>query len=36
MDDYKQEIIQMINEIEDFNLLEYLHEYIKLTMETEG
>lgn len=36
MDDYKQNIIQMINEVEDINLLEYLYEYIKLTIEAEG
>lgn len=36
MDDYKQNIIQMINDINDINLLEYLHEYIKLTIEAEG
>lgn len=36
MDDYKQNIIQMINGIEDINLLEYLFEYIKLTIEAEG
>lgn len=35
MDDYKQNIIQMINDINDINLLEYLHEYIKSTIETE-
>lgn len=35
MDEYKQNIIQMINEIEDINLLEYLHEYIKLTIKAE-
>lgn len=35
MDEYKQNIIQMINKIEDINLLEYLHEYIKLTVEAE-
>lgn len=36
MDDYKQNIIQMINDIDDINLLEYLNEYIKLTIEAEG
>ena len=35
MEDYKQNIIQMINDIEDVNLLEYLNEYIKLIIETE-
>lgn len=35
MEDYKQNIIQMINNIEDVNLLEYLNEYIKLMIETE-
>lgn len=35
MEDYKQNIIQMINDIEDVNLLEYLNEYIKLMIETE-
>ena len=35
MDEYKQNIIQMINGIEDINLLEYLNEYIKLTIEAE-
>lgn len=35
MDEYKKKIIQMINEVEDINLLEYLHEYIKLTIEAE-
>ena len=36
MDDYKQKIIQMINDVEDINLLEYFHEYIKITIEAEG
>ena len=36
MDECKRNIIQMINEVEDINLLEYLHEYIKLTIEAEG
>ena len=36
MDEYKKKIIQMINEIENINLLEYLYEYIKLTIEAEG
>ena len=36
MDECKKNIIQMINEVEDINLLEYLHEYIKLTIEAEG
>lgn len=35
MEDYKQNIIQMINDIDDVNLLEYLNEYIKLIIETE-
>ena len=34
MDDYKNNIIQMINGIDDINLLEYLEEYIKLMIET--
>lgn len=34
MDDYKNNIIKMINDINDINLLEYLEEYIKLMIET--
>ena len=34
MDDYKNNIIKMINDITDINLLEYLEEYIKLMIET--
>lgn len=35
MDEFKQGIIKMINEIEDINMLEYLHEFIRLQMERE-
>lgn len=34
MEDYKNNIIKMINDITDINLLEYLEEYIKLMIET--
>lgn len=34
MEEYKTNIIQMINNITDINLLEYLEEYIKLMIET--
>lgn len=35
MDEFRQGIIKMINEIEDINMLEYLHEFIRLQMERE-
>lgn len=35
MNEFRQGIINMINEIEDINMLEYLHEYIRLQMERE-
>lgn len=35
MDKFRQGIIKMINEIEDINMLEYLHEFIRLQMERE-
>lgn len=35
MEEYKQNIIKMVNSINDFDLLEYLNEYIKLTIEAE-
>lgn len=35
VEEYKKQIIQMINNIEDINILEYLIEYIKLIIETE-
>ena len=34
MEEYKNNIIQMINNITDINLLEYLEEYIKVMIET--
>ena len=35
MEEYKQNIIKMVNSINDIDLLEYLNEYIKLTIEAE-
>lgn len=33
MDQMKKELIEMIAGISDINTVEYLHEYIKLTLE---
>ena len=35
MEELRQGVIKMINEIEDINMLEYLHEFIRLQMERE-
>ncbi len=35
MEEFRQGIIKMINEIEDINMLEYFHEFIRLQMESE-
>lgn len=35
MEEYRQNIIKMVNNINDLDLLEYLNEYIKLTIEAE-
>lgn len=35
MDQMKKELIEMIAGISDINTVEYLHEYIKLTLESQ-